>query len=455
MAASSWDGSIQVQNNTGGTIYYAVSAGTGAITVPTVSGTIGQGLQTITDLPSLDGRRIYFSNEQLVNSLFNAGNPVNPSPTGPDFDKIYSFWEYSADASGFTWDVSDVQESSYPLQTVSAAKDSSIYKGTQTFGVGSYEALHSQMVAQPSFTGGPNGVGKVSDLIWSGNAGIGQYSGARIIGPEFLWLTQKGGQAAVSLLPQSMQDFLEAVPWNGTQLVTPEYKDNGWTTNWDVWQNATNISNGYTAAVAAASSDGPQPQTGSPVDFRGVFTYPQEESYGQVTYGPVPSSIIINDVAEDAAIFGTSSNDKLKGTSADEVISGGYGGDRISGGGASSSLRSNAKSRSDGGHDVFWYVRADSSLAKRGLRDVIADFGSDDKIKLADVDANSLVEGDQAFTWIGDKKFARRHSAGELRIDYRNKCAVLQGDVDGNGKADFEVKLLGVGLFDSSNLLLA
>lgn len=453
MAASSWDGSIQVQNNTGGTIYYAVSAGTGAITVPTVSGTIGQGLQTITDLPSLDGRRIYFSNQKLTNSLFNEANPVNPSPIGPDYDKIYSFWEYSGDAGGFTWDVSDVQESSYPLQTVSA---SAFYSGSQSFGVSSYALLISNMISQPSFTGGAGGVGEVSDLIWSGAAGIGSGlpDDVRIIGPEFLWLTQQGGANAVSLLPVSMQNFLSEVPWNGAQLVTPAYQSQGWTTNWDVWQNATDISNGYTSAIAAASATGPQPQTGTPSDFRGVFTYPQEEDYGQVTYGPIPETIIINPVEEVAATyaFGTSENDVLRGTANNDVIVGGYGGDRMSGAPARGA-RGNAMQAADGGADSFLYVRADSSLRSRGLRDVITDFGAEDSINLVHADANALKAGVQEFKWIKTNAFSGR--AGQLRIDYSPRAAFLQGDTDGNGRVDFEVRLLEVDLFTRQNLILA
>lgn len=395
MSVSSWDGSIQVQNNTGGTLYYAVSAGTGTITVPTAFGTVAPGLQTIEGLPIEDGKRIYFSSEQLSSSLFNQGNPVNPSPIGPDYDKLYSFWEYSADASGFSWDVTDVQESSYPLQTQSAAASTSFYAGEKVFGVSSYALLISHMISQPSFTVGANGVGKVSDLVWSGAAGIGNGmpDGMRIIGPEFLWATQQGGAGPVSLLPASMQNFLSDVPWNGTQLVTPEYQSKGWTTNWDVWQNSTDIDNGYTSAIASASSVGPQPQLGNPSDFRGVFTYEQEEGYGQVTYGPIPSTIIINPVEEivSSHVFGTSDNDALSGS-------------------------------------------------------------GDDMINLASVDAKSDKDGAQHFRWIRGRAFTER--AGQLRVDYRDNYALLQGDTDGDGRADFEVKLLGVDLFHRSNLVL-
>ena len=444
MTTPSWDGSIQVQNNTDSTIYYAVSAGTGSISVPTVYGTIDIGENTITDLPSLDGRRIYFSNQKLSNSLFSATNPANPSPVGPDYDKIYSFWEYSSDSKGFTWDVSDVQESSYPLQTT---------VGGTTFGVSSYALLHTNLISQPSFTGGASGVGNVSDLIWKGPAGIGAGlpDGARIIGPEFLWLTQQGGASAVSLLPANMQNFLSEIPWNGTQLVTPAYQQKKWKTNWDVWQNATDISNGYTSAVASASSTGPQPQTGTPSDFRGVFTYPQDEKYGQVTYGPIPETIIINPVEEIASThkFGTSENDVLRGTANDDTIVGGYGGDRMSGAPA----QGNAMQAADGGADSFLYVRADSSLHTKRLRDVITDFGPEDSISLVHADANTLKAGVQEFKWIKTKAFSGR--AGQIRIDYRPRAAFLQGDTDGNGRVDFEVKLREVDLFTKQNLILA
>jgi serralysin len=71
---------------------------------------------------------------------------------------------------------------------------------------------------------------------------------------------------------------------------------------------------------------------------------------------------------------------------------------------------------------------------------VIADFiaAQGDRIDLRPIDANTLVAGAQAFTWIGGASFGS--VAGQLRF----ADGSLSGDVDGNGVADFQIGLTGV-----------
>lgn len=437
-----WNGSLTINNNTGGTLYYAVSVGTGTIAVPTAFGTLAPGVQTIANLPQEDGQRIYFSNQQLSESLFNASNPVNPSPSGPDWSTIYSFWEYSDDSSGFTWDTSLVQEWSYPIQTIVTSAVDGVQR---TYGIRSLAAAITQLIAQPSFAGGS---GDAGDLVWTStpptppNGDAPLPANSRIIGPEFIWQAAQGGAAPLQLLPAEMAQFAAAVPWDGSQLVTGA--NSGYSNNWAVWQTATTIANGYTAALTAAASSGPQPQTGSPSTFRGFFTYPQEENEGQVTYGPIPDQILINPIDTAGYQFGSTANDQLTGTTANDSITGGFGGDVLSG--------SPAGSRSAGGQDTYIYVRADSSLAAPGLRDHITDFGRDDQIDLSGMDGNLNQDGLQPLNWIKGRSFSGQ--AGELRIRYTNNAAFLQADTDGNGQADFEVKLINVDSFSRSNLIL-
>ena len=448
MTSQPWDGSLSIDNATGGTLYYAVSAGTGSISVPSVYGTLAPGTQTITNLPLEDGRRIYFSNAELTDSLFNTANPSNPSPSGPDWDKIYSFWEYSYDAGGFTWDQTYVQEWSYPIQTVVT---SAVDGQQRTYGIQSLASAISQLISQPSFAPA-DGKGSTSDLIWTStpitfqqqDPGTSIPANSRIIGPEFIWNAQIGqGDTLGGYLPAEMVQFVADVPQNGNDLSTTE-------TNWTVWQKATEINNGYTAALSAAGQAfiGPQPQTGTPADFRGFFTYEQEEDYGQVTYGPIPDQLIINGIQDTANhAFGTSRNDSVTGTPGSDTLVGGYGGDRLTGSGPGSS---SALYR--GGSDTFLYLRADSSLHKRGQRDVITDFDKSDRIDLSAVDANSKQAGQQTFHWIGHSRFSG--AAGELRILERSDKTLLQGDTDGNGRVDFEIRLNSFTDFSRVNLLL-
>ena len=66
---------------------------------------------------------------------------------------------------------------------------------------------------------------------------------------------------------------------------------------------------------------------------------------------------------------------------------------------------------------------------------MIRDFERGDKIDLSRIDANENRRGDQDFRWIGDDAFGER--AGELR--YKN--GVVRADVDGDGRADFEIAI--------------
>lgn len=74
-------------------------------------------------------------------------------------------------------------------------------------------------------------------------------------------------------------------------------------------------------------------------------------------------------------------------------------------------------------------------------RDVITDFkgagaGINDQISLSEIDANVLVAGSQAFTYIGAVAFT---AAGQLRF----AGGVLQGSADADTAAEFEIELLG------------
>jgi hypothetical protein len=67
-------------------------------------------------------------------------------------------------------------------------------------------------------------------------------------------------------------------------------------------------------------------------------------------------------------------------------------------------------------------------------RDVITDFVSgEDKINVSYMDAAAGVSGNQAFTFIGGAAFSGL--AGELRF----AGGIVSGDVNGDGKADFEI----------------
>lgn len=131
-------------------------------------------------------------------------------------------------------------------------------------------------------------------------------------------------------------------------------------------------------------------------------------------------------------IFGSGSANTLKGLNGDDALAGRGNNDVLVGGRGMDLLQG------DAGADRFDFNSKNES-AVGARRDVILDFNHDqgDKIDLRDIDANSGTNGNQAFTFIGGHAFT--NTAGELRF----KTGVVSGDINGDGRADFEIEVRG------------
>ena len=68
-----------------------------------------------------------------------------------------------------------------------------------------------------------------------------------------------------------------------------------------------------------------------------------------------------------------------------------------------------------------------------------------DRIDLFAIDANSTALGNNAFTFIGTGAFSGNGAAGagQLRYSFAGANTIVEGDVDGNGTADFQIQLTG------------
>jgi Ca2+-binding RTX toxin-like protein len=121
--------------------------------------------------------------------------------------------------------------------------------------------------------------------------------------------------------------------------------------------------------------------------------------------------------------FAGKADDVLKGGANNDLLLGNLGADQLTGG---------------GGADTFRYdSTADSTAASL---DHILDFTpGTDKIELSRTDANTLVAGDQAFTWIGSNAFSG--VAGQLRAFQQGGEWIVQGDANGDGAADLVIAL--------------
>jgi hypothetical protein len=97
----------------------------------------------------------------------------------------------------------------------------------------------------------------------------------------------------------------------------------------------------------------------------------------------------------------------------------------------------------DAGNDIFDF-NIKTERAKGANHDIIMDFvHGQDHIDLHDIDAKSktLTVNDN-FKFIGTKAFS--HKAGELHYVKKAGFLMVEGDIDGNGKADFQIEVHGV-----------
>jgi Ca2+-binding RTX toxin-like protein len=142
-------------------------------------------------------------------------------------------------------------------------------------------------------------------------------------------------------------------------------------------------------------------------------------------------NIIIGSAGADR-IYGENGADIIKGDVGNDVIIGGNGRDEMTGG---------------RGRDVFDF----DSIGHSGMhaqRDVILDFVvRQDRIDLSTIDASTRFSGNQAFKFIGASGFHK--VAGELRakqydpIGASTDRTIVEGDINGDGKRDFQIELGG------------
>ncbi|RVG73975.1 M10 family metallopeptidase [Sinorhizobium meliloti] len=129
---------------------------------------------------------------------------------------------------------------------------------------------------------------------------------------------------------------------------------------------------------------------------------------------------------------GLAGNDMLNGRDGNDTLIGGSGADRLIGG---------------GGADTFVFETTAQSAP--AFRDVIDDFASGvDRMDLRSIDANSNAVGDQAFLFIGSNAFHGK--AGELNF----RSGIVSGDVNGDGLADFQIKVMNLSALSGSDFLL-
>ena len=137
------------------------------------------------------------------------------------------------------------------------------------------------------------------------------------------------------------------------------------------------------------------------------------------------------------ALFGMAGNDRLSGKDGTDYLGGGDGNDILDGGAA--------RDRLLGGSGADRFVFDDGDVgASAATADQIHDFShaEHDRIDLGLVDASSAAAGDQSFAFIGTGAFTG--AAGQLRYQQISGNTYVQGDTDGDGAADFWIRVDGL-----------
>ena len=177
--------------------------------------------------------------------------------------------------------------------------------------------------------------------------------------------------------------------------------------------------------------------------------------------GNKDANVIVGNIG-DNLLLGGGSGDTLSGNDGDDRLNGGNGADTLNGGegddmlngargddilraGAGEDILYGADGRdiltgdfgsAGGDSDMFVYRSADESTLANADR--ILDFISgEDVLNLVRMDADTTTAGDQAFDFIGAAGFSG--TAGELRADLAGANGRVEGDIDGDGTADFRI----------------
>ncbi|MBJ6127582.1 M10 family metallopeptidase C-terminal domain-containing protein [Microvirga splendida] len=149
-------------------------------------------------------------------------------------------------------------------------------------------------------------------------------------------------------------------------------------------------------------------------------------------------------------LYGRGGADRLKGGDGNDYLDGGLRADTLSGSSGRDTLYGGAGAdvlSGGSGSDLFVF-KALSDSAPRA-RDTIVDFVSGtDRIHLRNIDADTTISGNQAFSFIGGHAFTGH--AGQLNL----RGGVLSGDVNGDAVADLQIRLSKVVLLRTADFYL-
>lgn len=200
---------------------------------------------------------------------------------------------------------------------------------------------------------------------------------------------------------------------------------------------------GFTVDLAAGTAQSYQASYAI-AGFETVSAYSDSIVFGDDSANVIGVREIFDSTSGHVRFEGRGGNDRLTGSLGADALDGGAGADIIAGGEGSDTLSGG------GGRDLF-VLREGDSLT--GAADRITDFkvGSD-RIDLSAIDAKSGTAAPDTFTFIGDHAFSG--AAGELRFAIEGATTVVEGDTNGDGKADLSIALDGARMLDATSFVL-
>jgi Ca2+-binding RTX toxin-like protein len=153
--------------------------------------------------------------------------------------------------------------------------------------------------------------------------------------------------------------------------------------------------------------------------------------------------------SSDNRITGNSGNNTLRGAGGDDTIFGMDGNDVIEGGAGRDTLSGGA------GSDTFVFRSlADIGGGSTGLpSDLIVDWAAGEKIDVSKIDAVASTSTNGKFTFVGTTAFT---GAGQLHYvqDASRGQTYVEGDVNGDGAADFSLVLTGLHTLAAADFML-
>jgi Ca2+-binding RTX toxin-like protein len=155
--------------------------------------------------------------------------------------------------------------------------------------------------------------------------------------------------------------------------------------------------------------------------------------------GGVGNDVLTGGVGSDRLI-GAAGNDRLNGGTGNDLLTGGAGRDIMTGG---------------AGADDFDFNSVGEIGRRAATRDVISDFVLRvDDIDLSTIDANGSAAGNGAFRLLAREGATFTGVRGQLRFDQQVNKTIIEGDVNGDGRADFQLQLTGLKALTAGDFVL-